>query len=154
MSEECLLRAARADDLPAVLAIAAAWPALPPWTRAHFESELAAAGRVFVVAESMGAGAGSAAVVGYACLLLKAPEAEVTTVAVRPDAARRGIGRALIERLHAAAREAAVEVIGLEVSERNPAARALYERLGYRVVGRRAKYYHDGADALLMTVRL
>jgi ribosomal-protein-alanine N-acetyltransferase len=41
----------------------------------------------------------------------------------------------------------------LEVRLSNDAARRLYEKLGFRVVGRRPRYYKDNLeDALLMTV--
>jgi ribosomal-protein-alanine N-acetyltransferase len=38
----------------------------------------------------------------------------------------------------------------LEVSERNAAARALYAAAGFAEVGRRRRYYADGADALVL----
>ena len=47
-----------------------------------------------------------------------------------------------------------VATIFLDVSERNVPARHLYERAGYREVGRRRRYYADGADALLMRLDL
>jgi ribosomal-protein-alanine N-acetyltransferase len=38
----------------------------------------------------------------------------------------------------------------LEVRPSNAAARALYERAGFRDAGLRARYYQDGEDALVM----
>ena len=38
----------------------------------------------------------------------------------------------------------------LEVSLTNIAAQALYGRMGFTQVGRRRRYYPDGADALVM----
>ena len=43
--------------------------------------------------------------------------------------------------------------IWLEVHEHNMAARNLYEKLGFTVQGRRAKYYRDGSDAILYEFR-
>jgi ribosomal-protein-alanine N-acetyltransferase len=42
----------------------------------------------------------------------------------------------------------------LEVSTQNPAARGLYQRLGFTQVGRRASYYADGSDALVLAKKL
>jgi len=51
------------------------------------------------------------------------------------------------------AREAGTRLATLEVRAGNVAAQALYRRYGFRVVGRRPKYYNDNhEDALIMTV--
>lgn len=77
-------------------------------------------------------------------------EAEVLTLAVAQPAQRRGVGAALLDAAmtEAAARGAAA--IFLEVSVGNEAARKLYTRAGFTEVGRRARYYADGADALVL----
>lgn len=71
-------------------------------------------------------------------------EAEILNVAVAPDARRFGVGTALIETLDA------LDVF-LEVRESNEPAKSLYQKLGFRVVGRRDDYYEDPPeDALVM----
>jgi ribosomal-protein-alanine N-acetyltransferase len=52
-----------------------------------------------------------------------------------------------------AVRRGAVEIF-LEVAEPNAAARALYACAGAREVGRRPRYYADGADALVLRIDL
>jgi ribosomal-protein-alanine N-acetyltransferase len=42
----------------------------------------------------------------------------------------------------------------LEVASGNQAARALYERAGFIRVGRRARYYPNGGDALVLRADL
>jgi ribosomal-protein-alanine N-acetyltransferase len=79
-----------------------------------------------------------------------AGEAEVLTLAVRPLARRRGIGRALFDAVCARARDAGAEALFLEVAEGNGAARALYAAAGAAEVGRRRRYYPDGGDALVL----
>ncbi|MBI4422226.1 MAG: GNAT family N-acetyltransferase [Elusimicrobia bacterium] len=142
------IRLARPGDLDALLALQAAWPGTPPWTRAHFAAELdAERGRLLVFDEGLGPEA-------FAALRLVPPESELTLVAVRPDRLRRGLARRLLERIHDLARAAGCASCALEVSEANGPARALYASLGYRVVGRRPKYYNDASDAVLMALDL
>ena len=82
-----------------------------------------------------------------------AGEAEVLTLAVRPAARRRGIGRALLEAALVVVQPTAASMF-LEVAADNPGAVALYEGAGFETVGRRAGYYgrpSDGSvDAIVM----
>lgn len=83
-----------------------------------------------------------------------AGEAELLTIAVAPEARRRGLGRTLVSRFLYQARLRQADRAFLEVSAQNPAAIALYESAGFALVGRRPGYYRtpEGAriDALLM----
>jgi len=76
---------------------------------------------------------------------------EVDLVAVDPEWRREGRGRRLLRELIAVEREGGVREFRLELSADNVGARALYEGVGFVVVGRRARYYPDGEDALLLT---
>ena len=49
-------------------------------------------------------------------------------------------------------RKSPSERIWLEVHVLNQAAIELYSKLGFTEVGRRAKYYRDGGDAVLFTM--
>lgn len=79
-----------------------------------------------------------------------AGEAEVLTLAVAEPARRRGVGAALLGAAMAEAAARGAAAMFLEVSTRNEAARTLYTRAGFTEVGRRARYYADGADALVL----
>ena len=76
---------------------------------------------------------------------------EVDLVAVAPARRRAGIGRALLEELMAAEREGGITEFRLELAASNAPALGLYSAVGFVVVGRRARYYPDGEDALLLT---
>jgi ribosomal-protein-alanine N-acetyltransferase len=87
---------------------------------------------------------------GFALGRAQADQAEILTIAVRPGARGQGVGRALVNALLAeAAKRGALELF-LEVAEPNAAARALYAGAGAKEVGRRRRYYADGADALVL----
>ena len=85
------------------------------------------------------------------------PEAELVTLATRPQARRRGLGRRLAARFAALAAEAGAEEAFLEVADTNAPAQALYAALGWTPVGRRRGYYRDvkgnRIDAVAMRLR-
>lgn len=81
-------------------------------------------------------------------------EAEVLTIATRPQARRRGVARALMEAVLGKLRALGAGRLFLEVADDNAPARALYESLGFQEVGRRPAYYARAtgapADAIVM----
>jgi [ribosomal protein S18]-alanine N-acetyltransferase len=87
---------------------------------------------------------------GFALGRVQADQAEILTIAVRPGARGQGIGRALLNALLAEAAKRGALDLFLEVAEPNMAARALYAGAGAKEVGRRRRYYADGADALVL----
>lgn len=78
---------------------------------------------------------------------------ELLTVGTAPEARRRGLGRALVERVKASAVERGAGSLVLEVRRSNEAAIALYAAAGFRTLDVRRRYYADGEDALVMTWR-
>ncbi|MEO0883096.1 MAG: GNAT family N-acetyltransferase [Pseudomonadota bacterium] len=92
---------------------------------------------------------------GFALFQHVENQAELLTLAVRPDARRRGLARALLANgeQHLAAR--GCTRLFLEVAADNEAALALYRQLDFRLEGHRRKYYSradgDDADALIMS---
>jgi ribosomal-protein-alanine N-acetyltransferase len=83
-----------------------------------------------------------------------AGEAELLTLAVAPEARRRGLGRKLVARFLYQARLRGAATAFLEVAEDNGPAQALYRRAGFAESGRRRGYYRrpDGSrlDALVL----
>lgn len=117
-----------------------------PWPPNAFEIELKNPGARCWVAEV------EDQVVGALVLWRVLDEAELATLAVRPDFRRRGIARVLLQTALDAAYAEGARICQLEVRAGNEAAQKLYESFGFAVVGRRLKYYRDnGEDALLMT---
>lgn len=136
-----------ATDLPVALADlhAAAFDA--PWSPAAFAELLSQPG-VILEAEDR----------GFILVRVALDEAEILTLAVRPEARGGGIGARLTQAAAARAAMLGADRLHLEVAEDNASARALYARLGFATVGRRLRYYQrpDGssADALLLVLNL
>jgi ribosomal-protein-alanine N-acetyltransferase len=68
-------------------------------------------------------------------------DAEVLTVATRPDARGRGLAGEVLQAVADRLREDGLRDLFLEVAEDNAPARALYARLGFQPIGRRPGYY-------------
>jgi ribosomal-protein-alanine N-acetyltransferase len=76
---------------------------------------------------------------------------EIDQVGVLPEARRSGAATAMLEALLGRGTAEGLVEARLELADSNAAARGLYDRLGFVVVGRRARYYPDGDDALLLS---
>jgi ribosomal-protein-alanine N-acetyltransferase len=92
-------------------------------------------------------------VIGMVVVWLLMDEAHIATIAIHPDYRGQGISNDLMAvALMESARKGADKAT-LEVRAGNQVAQALYQHFGFRVVGRRPKYYQDNyEDALIMAV--
>lgn len=121
-----------------------------PWTRAAFCYEIEQ--NKVARCTAMRARGG---VVGYLCFWEIGHEIHITNLAVHPEWRRRGVARRLLASALAAGVTRGVRLAFLEVRPSNTRALALYESLGFQVIGRRNGYYFDtGEDALVMEARL
>jgi ribosomal-protein-alanine acetyltransferase len=87
---------------------------------------------------------------GYALVLTRrgSSAARLHSLAVDPQAEGQGVGSRLLAAAETAALARGAKSLRLEVRTDNAAAIRLYERAGYRMIGRRDGYYEDGAAAL------
>lgn len=123
---------------------AAAFPPAEAWDEAAIATLLATPGTAALLLSHD----------GMAMLRVAADEAEILTLAVRPESRRRGAGRGLLVAAMQAATAAGASRMLLEVAEDNAAARALYAATGFAPVGRRPRYYPDGRDAMVLAAPL
>ena len=135
-----VLRPARDFDT-AEIAQVAARPFTARWSREAYAAELARSDSIFLVADD-------GVVIGYAVARVVEGEVQLLDLAAAEDG--KGTGRALWAALAAAARARGAKKLTLEVSAGNTRAIFFYRRAGAAVVGRRAKFYNDGSDAVLM----
>ncbi|GEO81197.1 ribosomal protein S18-alanine N-acetyltransferase [Pararhodospirillum oryzae] len=144
------IRAATAADAPVlgVLHAAAFTPRHErPWPADELKALLALPGVHALLAEGDEP-------LGMILIQAVAGEAEILTVAVRPDRRRQGVGRRLLDAALSAAAKANATAMILEVARDNTAALGLYHRYGFALRGQRPRYYNrtDGttADALIL----
>lgn len=124
-----------------------------PWSRANFVDSLASGYDCWVLRDA-GQGPDDGALAGYFLLMYALDEAHLLDVAVAGERHGTGLGRYLLDRIAARARERGMESILLEVRPSNERALQVYRRYGYQEIGRRKGYYpaHEGRreDAIVM----
>lgn len=90
--------------------------------------------------------------IGFIVSRTAADEAEILSVAVASKHRGRGFSRGLLRTHLGHLAGHGLKTVFLEVEENNRPARALYERAGFRVVGRRDRYYKDSGGEQLNAV--
>ena len=146
----CMVQA----DLNRVIEIAQNLNEAPHWPLSAYQTALDenfVPRRVSLVAEDLETGV----VVGFAVACLVAPQAELETIAVAAEGQCRGVARRLFAAIAGELRLAGIREVALEVRASNHPALALYRSLGFRVTGRRPRYYIDPVeDAVLLSFGL
>ncbi len=119
----------------------------PVWSAQTFKGFLESPGSILSVCEA-----------GFALGRVIVDEAELLTLAVEPEAQRRGFGRFCLGTFEVEAKRRGAHRAFLEVAEANAAARSLYRRHGWAEDRVRRDYYRseDGTtiDAIMMSKTL
>ena len=139
------IRLARLADLAALTALESRFPS-DRLSRASLRRFVVAPSAEIWVAEC------EDTVVGDAVLLYRrhARRARLYSLVVEAARTGQGFGRTLLEACEKAARERGCRELVLEVRPDNLVAIGLYERAGFRVVGRREAFYEDGTTAIVL----
>jgi ribosomal-protein-alanine N-acetyltransferase len=119
-----------------------------PWTRGNFLDSLYSGYETWTLRDASGV------LVGYFLLMLAVDEAHLLNVAVRGDLHGQGLGRKLLDKVVAVARENRMTSVLLEVRPSNVQALAVYRRYGFTQIGIRKGYYpavnQTREDAIVM----
>jgi ribosomal-protein-alanine N-acetyltransferase len=139
-----IIRPMQLNDLAGVLAIESASQS-HPWTERQFVQELENS------ASSIDLYCCQNGPIGYICSWLIAGELQIQNLAVANEFRRHGIAARLLRLIISRSSKYELDSAWLEVGVGNRAAVALYEKIGFSIVGRRSGYYHDGEDAYMMS---
>jgi ribosomal-protein-alanine N-acetyltransferase len=116
-----------------------------PWNRGMYVRELERLDACYLVAKT------GRQLVGYGGVLVILDEAHIMTLAVREECRRQGIAMRILLELIARSEEMGARFLTLEVRKSNQPAIALYEKLGFQIMGERRHYYIDNLEnALIM----
>ena len=92
--------------------------------------------------------------IGYIGIKAVIDEGYITNIAVFPRFRRRGVAKALLNKVFEFAKEKGLSFVSLEVRPSNTEAISLYEKTGFKEEGRRKNFYRlPLEDALIMTKR-
>ena len=139
------IRPAMVQDIPSLAALEEECFSLP-WSERAFEDFFSNGISHCLVATCEGQ------ICGYVGMNLIEPEGEITNIAVSEAFRRRGVARALVERL---SKTKGLEKLMLDVRVSNKAAISLYEKCGFKADGVRKSFYSKPReDALLMSLQI
>jgi ribosomal-protein-alanine N-acetyltransferase len=133
-------------DIEGVVALQSGCPEAAQWKASDYER--AARGEMAAwVAED------DAGIVGFLIARRLVQETEILNLAVRVATRRCGVGTSLLRTVVDWSKSLGAESVLLEVRATNAAAVKFYEGCGFRLVGRRPRYYADPVDdALLLSL--
>lgn len=116
-----------------------------PWSKQGFLDALKHKDTLYLVAEEKGE------ILGYLGLWQSFEEADITNVAVKSTARRRGVATALLKETRKRAGQRGIAALTLEVRKSNEAAVRLYEKQGFCFAGIRPGFYDmPKEDAIIM----
>ena len=139
------VRPMKETDIDSVVAIENANFSIP-WSAASFLDACNQEYNVYLVCEMDGE------IVGYCGMWTVMGEGNITNMAVDEKYRKCGIGSALMNAMELMGQKMDVSIIFLEVRDSNIAAQKLYEKMGYREIGRRKRFYERPVeDALVMS---
>lgn len=142
-----VIRDMKEGDIPEVAEIERSSFTMP-WSEQLFFNELKNPRSVPRVAEREGR------IAGYICASRILDEGHILNLAVRPSLRGLGIASALVGEMISYLKEEGCRFIFLEVRESNDAAKRLYEKFGFKVLGVRKNYYVSPVeDAVIMVFK-
>jgi len=94
-------------------------------------------------------------VIGYLVFWQIKEQMQINNIAIHPDYRRMGIAEAVLHQVLSEVRMEGAKLVTLEVRPSNIAARTLYNKLGFDILGIKEDYYHDPPEpALVMGKKL
>lgn len=93
-------------------------------------------------------------IVGYAFLHIHDCYSHLVNIAIEKKFRGKGVGEHFLRQIIKKAEMSGALNMVLEVREGNVAAVNLYLKLGFKIDKKQKKYYYDGEDALIMSLKL
>ena len=120
------------------------------WSPESYQRELDSPNSNLLVLEAVRSPDSRSSIIGIGCLWAIVDEAHITLLGIAPAYRGRGLGQWLLLHLLQSAYTRGLTYATLEVRESNQLAQRIYHKYGFRVAGRRQRYYSDGENALIL----
>ncbi len=92
-------------------------------------------------------------ILGYIGLQTVLDEGQITNIAVANAARGRGIGSSLMKTLIDYSKQNGIVCVSLEVRESNEAAQGLYQKIGFKAVGKRKRFYTNPIEDAIIKIK-
>ncbi len=124
-----------------------------PWPEKSYQFELNENPTTLALVAEVSDTQAKPLVIGMAIVWMVVDEAHIATIAIHPAYRGLGFGKSLLGEVLRQTVQRGASLATLEVREQNLLAQQMYLKFGFRIVGRRLRYYKDNnEDAVLMTV--
>ncbi|MFZ5996776.1 MAG: ribosomal protein S18-alanine N-acetyltransferase [Nitrospirota bacterium] len=141
-----VIREMSPEDIPEVILIERR-SFTTPWSETSFHSELYNRYSITRVAEL------NHKIIGYICVRQIADECHLMDLAVHPDYRRQGVAVMLFNNVLQDTITDGCRFMYLEVRVSNQAAKKLYEKLGFKIIGIRKNYYVNPTENAFIMMR-
>lgn len=111
---------------------------ISPWTHVLIQSSLSSGARAWGLVNLKQT---EPCLFGFILMSLVLDEAEILTFSIEPKNQRQGLGKTLLLGVINLLQQAGVRSLFLEVRQTNTAAIALYQQMGFSLIGKRKNYY-------------
>ena len=118
------------------------------WSVSTLETELKSHDSYYLIAKQ------NNEIAGFIGMKIVLDEADIMNVVTKKNKRNQGIATQLINKLLQVAKEKNIKKITLEVNESNLPAIHLYEKLGFKTISTREKYYKNTYDAYIMQINI
>ncbi len=93
-------------------------------------------------------------ILGYGIVLRAIDSADLLNICIHPDRQQQGLGIQLFNHLTQQLKILSVDTIFIEVRMSNESALLFYQKLGFRSIGNRKKYYSNLEDAKILRLQI
>lgn len=150
MASASSLRLATLEDLSAVVELENQ-SQVAPWTRSHFEAELAKPYSRFLVLTDDET---DSRIDGFIVFWMMFDECQILNVVVDPASRKKGYGLLLVRQAVKDSLQKNLKRVVLDVRKSNLAAIQLYQKVGFLIASVQKSFYSNGEDAYSMELRL
>ncbi|MCG2726060.1 MAG: GNAT family N-acetyltransferase [Elusimicrobia bacterium] len=143
------------EDVESLAEIEAQYPDYPAWRVKGLKAEFENKHSITLGAEyESNCEDGKKSIKGFINFWILPPSIQLNAIIVSRDSLRNKIASGLMSKMLEYAKKNSCSEIDLEVNVKNKAAVSFYNKMGFKKVGQREKFYNGKDDAILMKLQI